>query len=230
MGTQVQPPRLRKPDGSLPARRLARCRFRDRPGVDMEARRMVPAGQNTARRGRLRQVHVIAKSPGVQSQTTGPRRSETRAHDGFRSSARNGQEDRGRSQRRTLANSDPRSARQHGSSSQRRDSASQLGGKPDARTGRSSSNRSAQQRGNRGCRRESGFLNHRPVDMTCVPQIPARAHQLLALGYRELPPDVEAEANAAIAAAMRELQLRKLETITATFDNEPDPDLSDFEE
>lgn len=73
-------------------------------------------------------------------------------------------------------------------------------------------------------------MNHRPVDMTCVPQIPARAHQLLALGYRELPPDVEAEANAAIAAAMRELQLRKLETITATFDNEPDPDLSDFEE
>lgn len=66
--------------------------------------------------------------------------------------------------------------------------------------------------------------------MTGVPQIPARAHQLLALGYQELPPDVEAEANAAIAAAMRELQLRKLETITATFDNEPDPDLSDFEE
>lgn len=69
--------------------------------------------------------------------------------------------------------------------------------------------------------------NHRPVDMTGIPQIPARAQQLLALGHQELPPEVEVESNAAIAAAMREIQIRKREVIKAEY--VPDTD-ENFEE
>jgi len=72
--------------------------------------------------------------------------------------------------------------------------------------------------------------NHRPVDMRGVPQIPDLAYRLLQLGHRELPPDVQREADEAILAATRELQARKLAEAGGELDTEPDHDLSDFEE